>query len=53
MHLLRKKHIIIILPSLAYYCTSSILHLRLFVHVHHTGSQENEVEPEEQEETLV
>jgi len=42
----------IILPSLAYYCTSRILHLRLFLHMHHTGSQENEVELEEQE-TLV
>jgi len=30
-----------------------ILHFHLFVHMHHTGSQENEVEPEEPEETSV
>ena len=52
MHLLRKYHIMVILQSSACYYISSVLHLRLIVHMHHTGSQENEVEPEEQE-TLV
>ena len=33
----------------------SILHLRALMHMHHTGSQENEIvtEPKEQEETPV
>ena len=53
MHLLCSKHIMIILPSPAHYCISRILHLCLFVHMHHTGLQENKVDPEEQEETLV
>jgi len=51
LHILSKPHVIIILPPLAQHCTSGILRFHLCVHMHHTGSQENEVEPKEQEET--